>query len=1172
MKQQRLVAITFFAMRVALLQLFLCLFFTSLAYDHPAGAQGVLDKTVTISVEKEQLKEVFSELKNQTGAKFVFSSKTIQADRRVSIKVQEKRLGQVLEELFAPYGIKYKIIKDRIVFFRVQTGSSSPGEVPSTGENISDQVTADKEISGQVVDNTGGPLGGVSIVIKGTTTGTNTDLNGNFKLTVPEGKNILVVSYVGYISQEVDITGKVTLNISLVPTVGQLSDIVVVGYGTQKKVTVTGAVTQVKGSELAKSPAVNLSNSLAGRLPGVTAMNGSGEPGYDGSTIRIRGTNTLGSNDALIVIDGIPGRQGGFDRLNPKDIESISVLKDAAAAIYGSRAANGVILITTKRGKTGRPQLSYSFNQGWAQPTIVPNMSDAVQYSEIVNDLTIYKLPTNQWAAATTAFKTTGTYTRTDNGAVVNAPWKPADFTKFKDGSDPWLHPNTDWYKATLKKWAPQSTHNIQVSGGTEAIKYLASIGHQDQDGYYKNSATGYKQYDMRVNLDAKVNKFINVGLGLTARQEDRFFPTRSAQAIFRMQMRGKPNAPAFWPNGLPGPDIENGEQPVVITTDQTGYDKDKRYYYQTNGRIEVNIPWIKGLKYIGTASIDKYVRQTKRWQIPWFLYNFNGFEADGVTPRMVAVKRGPAEPALNQATEDQMNILLGSTLTYDRTFLKDHTVSLVAGLQKETIENNNFNAFRRYFISPAVDQMFAGGDLLKDNGGGAFERARLDYFGRVAYNYKEKYLVEFLWRYDGTYMFPEKTRYGFFPGILAGYRISEENFFRNNVKFIDNLKIRGSWGQMGNDQVTFGGVLQEYAYLATYGLDRTYIIGDALFKTLYERRVPNPTITWEVANNANIGLEGAVLNSKLTFEFEYFYNKRTKILIARNASIPQSTGMTLPPENLGRVDNKGWEFNIGYHSHVRDFNYSVSVNGGYAKNKIVFWDEAPGAKDWQRTTGMPIGSGLFYTYDGVFIDQEDINKKTLDYTMANVRPGDMKFKDINGDGKINGDDAQRIGKTTQPRFTGGLNINLSYRNFDLSILFQGATGGQLYIGTESGDIGNYLEYDYNHRWTVENPSSVYPRLSNRGDQYYSPNGAYGNNTYWLRKTDYLRLKNFELGYNLPASIGSKAGINNMRFYVNGLNLFTFDETDVFDPEATRSDGQYYPQARVINVGVSVTF
>jgi TonB-dependent SusC/RagA subfamily outer membrane receptor len=310
-----------------------------------------------------------------------------------------------------------------------------------------------------------------------------------------------------------------------------------VGYGTQKKETITGSVASVKGSELVKSPVVNLSNSIAGRMAGVVAVNRSGEPGADGSAIRIRGSNTLNNGDALIVVDGIPNRAGGLDRINPNDIESVSVLKDASAAIYGSRAANGVILITTKRGKTGKPQLSYSANQGYSQPTVIPKLTNAAQYVGMLNDLDIYGLPTTEWAAANTAYKTTGTYTR-PNGTTRKAPFSPTDIQKYADGSDPWLYPNTDWYDATLKNWSPQTQHNLQISGGTENVKYLASLGYQNQDGYYKTSATAYQQYDIRLNLDAKINKYVDINVGLLGREEARNYPTRGAGAIFRMQMR----------------------------------------------------------------------------------------------------------------------------------------------------------------------------------------------------------------------------------------------------------------------------------------------------------------------------------------------------------------------------------------------------------------------------------------------------------------------------------------------------------------------------------------------------------------------------------------------------------------------------------------------------------
>lgn len=1036
----------------------------------------------------------------------------------------------------------------------------------------------DITVTGTVTADTGEPLPGVNVLVKGSSMGTVTDVWGHYTLNLSDGSETLVYSFIGYLTQEVAVNGQATIDIVMQPDFQTLEEVVVVGYGQQKKETVTGSVVSVEGKDLIKSPAINLSNSLAGRMPGVVAVQAGGEPGYDGAAIRIRGSNTLGNNAALVVIDGIPARAGGFERLNPADIESISVLKDASAAIYGARAANGVILITTKRGKAGKPQLSYAFNQGWAQPTRVPALANAAQFAEMRNELEIFNLPVDEWQAATTAFQQNGSYTRPDN-SVVSAPYSPEDFQLYRDGSDPWGHPNTNWYDATLKTWSPQSRHNLQLTGGAENFQYMTSLGYQNQDAYYKDAATGYKQYDMRINLDGTINDYIKASVGILARQEDRFYPTVSAQAIFRMQMRGIPTQPAYWPNGLPGPDIEYGHNPVVITTNQTGYDKDTRYYVQTNGSLEIQIPWIKGLKLTGTAAIDKYLKKTKRWETPWYLYTWDGvtYEADGVTPQLTAGKRGPSEPNLTQSSEDQLNILLGSILTYERTF-HGHALTVLAGTNHETIENSNFNAYRRFFISSAIDQFVAGGNAEKNNGGGGWERARLNYFGRVAYNYQEKYMAEFLWRYDGSYMFPEVTRYGFFPGIMAGWQISEEQFFKDNVSFVNYLKLRGSWGQMGNDLIYYdangNGVadsdeLREYQYLSTNGF-RSYIIGGQEVVTLYETRVPNESITWEVANNKDIGLEAQVWQGRINLELDAFFNKRTNILWPKYGSVPQTTGMTLPPQNIGEVSNRGWEFIIGYNGHVGDLLFTASVNGGYAKNKILFWDEPPGAPAWQKTTGKPMYTYLTYLYDGVFKDQADINANELDYSAVTntLRPGDMKYKDYNKDGKITPDDRVRLDKNNVPTFQGGINLQLQYKNFDCTILFQGATGAQVYVSTgESGSIGNYLLDVYKHRWTVENPSSKHPRIADRSNQYYSY-----DNTYWLKNSNYLRLKNFEIGYSLPNTLTQKAGIGSLRMYVNGLNLFTIDKSTVFDPEATNTLGQYYPQSRIINTGLTVTF
>ena len=1034
-------------------------------------------------------------------------------------------------------------------------------------------------VTGVVKDEKGGPAANASVTIKGTSTGVTTDAGGAFSIDVPGQKSVLVISTTGYQTQETTVGSQTNFTVNLAIAASNLSEVIVVGYGAQKKVTVTGAVATVKGSELQKSPAVNLSNSLAGRLPGVVATNNSSEPGYDGSSIRIRGVNSLGNNDPLIVIDGVPARTGGLERLNPMDVESMSVLKDASAAIYGARAANGVILITTKHGKAGKPELSYSFNKGWAQATVIPKVLSAVDYTTMANEIEIYKLPSAQWVAAAAAFKATGKYSD-PSGNVITAPFLPDDVKKYADGSDPWGHPNTNWFDAALKNWSPQSNHNLQLSGGSDNVKYLASMGYKNQDAFYKNSATGYKQYDFRINLDAKVNKYITTTLGITARQENRFFPTKGAGTIFRMLERGYPTKPAFWPNGLPGPDIENGEQPVVITTNQTGYDKDTRYYYQSNGKIDISIPWVKGLKVTGNVALDKYIQQGKRWVKPWYIYSWDYSTRDAAgVPVLTKVQKGPTtQPTLNQYTQDQTNALLEGILSYDHKF-GDHQVVILAGVTKETSNDNFFNAFRQYFPSTAIDQLNAGSLVDQKSGGSAWEKARLNYFGRVGYNYREKYMAEFLWRYDGSYNFPVETRFGFFPGVSAGWRISEENFFKDNVNIVNSLKLRGSWGKLGNDAIFYRGVYREYQYLPTYVSTGGYVINNQVSTAYREDVVPNPNITWEVTSNYDLGLEGALLNNKINFEFDYFQNKRSNILWVRNASVPQTAALPLPPENIGKVVNKGWEFKVGYNGNAGDVRFNVSVNGGYAKNKILFWDETPGRPDYQLSTGHPTPGNisspdemLLYQYDGVFKDQKEVDANTLDYGgvggAGKLFPGSMKFKDINGDKKIDALDRVRADKTNLPTFQGGLVIGVQYKTFDLSILFQASTGAEMFIQpNESGTIGNFLQYFYDNRWTLDNPSSVHPRTVDRNNQYFS-----NRNTYYMMNTNYIRLKNFEIGYSLPAGIGKKLGINNLRVYANGLNLKTWSKYDFFDPEAASSNLQYYPQSRVINTGVTLTF
>ncbi len=657
-------------------------------------------------------------------------------------------------------------------------------------------------------------------------------------------------------------------------------------------------------------------------------------------------------------------------------------------------------------------------------------------------------------------------------------------------------------------------------------------------------------------------------------RREDRNYPTESAGAIFRMLMRGRPTEPEVWPNGKPGPDIENGQNPYVITTNATGYVDNPRDLTQINGGIEITNPWVEGLRLNLLGAIDKTNESSKMWQTPWMLYYWDrtSYEADGKTPLLEpAVRSNFSDPRLTQISRSVLNTNMTAMLSYDRTIGADHSLGIMAGVTREKFTGSNFSAFRRNYISAAIDQLFAGGSTQQNTGGSAYERARLGYYGRVQYNFKEKYLAEFIWRYDGSYIFPASERFGFFPGMLVGWNISQEDWF--NVNSIDYLKLRASYGQMGNDQVFFNNQLQEYAYLATYGFGQ-YPINGIVEATLMETVLANPNFTWERAKNWNLGVDGTLFN-KLDFSLEYFYNKRDQILIQKTGSTPASSGIStlLPPVNAGEVDNKGFEFNFRYNAGRPDFRYSFGVNGGYAKNKVIFMDEVPGAPSYQLQEGKPIGAYLVYEADGVFKSQAEIEANTLDYSAVTgqLLPGDLKFKDQNGDGIIDADDQIRLEKNATPTFFFGGTINLNYKNFDFSLLLQGATGALIRVQTESGDIGNFLKYSHDNRWSIDNPSGEHPRLASRGDTYYT-GGPYGNNTYFLFNKNYIRVKNLELGYTFGRNLSDKVRIRDLRVYFNALNLITFDKHEIFDPETESQSGVFYPQARVINTGISLSF
>ena len=999
----------------------------------------------------------------------------------------------------------------------------------------------EKPIKGTIIDSTGEPLIGVNVSIKGTTIGTISDLDGNYVLQAPNSNSIVVFSFIGYKREEVVVGTKTVIDMTLQDDTQLIDEVVVVGYGVQKKVTVTGSVASVSGEELKASPTSNLTNAMVGRMPGVIGFQKADEPGGGGTTIRIRGTNSLGSNDPLIVIDGVPDRNGGMNRLNPTEIESISVLKDAAAAIYGARAANGVILVTTKRGKEGKAVVSFNASAGFSRPTRLPEMTNSYEYATMLNE-------------------------------VLPGSFSDEEIEGFRTHSNPWKYPDTDWFDEIVKPASPLYRADIGVSGGTDKVKYYVNFGANGEDGLYRNSANRYDQYSLRVNLDIKTSQYVDFQIGTTGRLEDTKYPAKGSGDIFGAARRTRPDQPAWWPTGEPGPAIERGDNPAVTSTDLAGSDHYKNQYVQNNLSVNVKVPWIEGLTLRGNASYDIHFMNRRKMQKPVYLYSWDGVteSSEGLN----ASKQWIDSPRLERKHTEEIGWMLNGLIDYNRTF-DQHTLGVTVGMEGQKKQYEESLAYRQGFISDSKPELNLGGEEGQMATGYSWKETRLNYFGRVSYNYSERYLFEFVWRLDGSYRFPRNERYGFFPGVSLAWRISEEEWWKDRVRFIDYFKLRASVSQTGNDALvnSDGNYDHSIQYLTTYAFNNAgTAFGGVENKRLYPSRTPNPSITWEVGTTYNLGFDFKFLQDRLTWETDIFHHKRTDMLISRNASLSEIVGITLPRENLGEMKNQGFESLINWQDKVGQVEYGVGLNMTYAKNEITFWDEVQNVPEYQFSTGRPGGSRnlLFYVADGIFRNQAEIDEARAEGLLYsdNTVPGDIRFKDMNGDGKIDGLDRVRPDKNEEPRFVAGLTLTAKWKNWDVMLLLQGATGAQVYIETWSGLVGNYLKSDYDKRWTPENPNSKGPRAWDRENQYWINN----NNTYFLRNADYLRLKNVELGYSFRSAGLKKVGFSNLRLYANGSNLLTIDGVKDADPEQRDGSIGAYPLRKIVNFGVQATF
>ncbi|WP_083257103.1 SusC/RagA family TonB-linked outer membrane protein [Arcticibacter eurypsychrophilus] len=1038
-----------------------------------------------------------------------------------------------------------------LILFTVEEGFATvPTGIKTTPLTNSVRQNA---VTGTVTDEKATPLPGVSIQVKGTATGTITDANGKYSLQTSNPNAILVFSFIGYTSREVHLAGKTILNIQLTPDAKSLNEVVVVGYGTQKKATLTGSISQVRGAELVRSPQPNLSNSLAGRFSGVIVNNRGGEPGYDGSNITIRGLATTGSNSVLVVVDGIPGQIGGLERLDPNDIESVSVLKDASAAIYGNRAANGVILVTTKRGKSGKPTINYSFNQGFSSPTRLPQMADAPTYAQIMNEIN---------------------YDSNPNGGL-NQSYSDEQIQKFRDGSDPLLYPNTDWIKETLKDVTMQNQHSLSISGGSDDVKYFLSMGTINQDGLYKNGATTYKQYNFRSNVDANISKILKVGMSLSGREEDRMYPLVGGGDIFRSIYRSKPIAATYYTNGLPTTGIENAN-PAAQVTDIGGTVNNPTQTFNGILRATLLIPGVEGLSVDGFFSVDKSNMFSKSFNKPYLLYRY-----DAATDlyNSVIVGGNNNKATLIEKHSNQALLTSNIKLNYARRFGL-HDLSTFVGYEQSDDHYEYFDTQRLNFLSTSLPELSQGGTAATDflNSGYSTNYTRRSIISRIAYNFDEKYLFEGQLRVDGSSIFPQGKQWGYFPSASVGWRISKERWFESNVKFINDLKLRASYGSLGNDNVKGFQYFDNYVLVGNGFVASLPASGSSTIQPGVNLvKLANPDITWEVSKKLDVGINGIIFKN-ISFEAIYFNQKRADILTTRNASLPGSSGIVnpfvtdtsqplVPSENIGKINSEGFEGTLGYSQQGHEFNWGISGNITYAKNEVIFIDEAAGTLDYQRKTGRPLNTSLLYNSIGLFRTQADLDAYPH---VSGAKIGDLIYEDYNDDGQITADDQTRSKYANIPQITYGFTLNASYKSFDLSVLFSGQARVSQYVLPEAGSVGNFYSSWADNRFSATNLNGTYPRVTDRASNAIS--GGQFPNTFWLNNVAFLRLKNVELGYNIKAPFLSKIKVSGLRLYASAFNLFTFTKVKDYDPEGENGSGQFYPQQRIINLGANVKF
>lgn len=1018
-------------------------------------------------------------------------------------------------------------------------------------------------IRGTVKDSKSESLIGVNVVVKGTGQGTTTDINGEFGINVTDRNAVLEFSYVGFRTQDISLNGQTYINVIMSEDTELLEEVVVVGYGTQKKIHVTGSVAQVDAKDIISAPSGDLTSTLAGKLPGLVATQKSGQPGADGSNLLIRGISTLGNAAPMIIVDDV---QRSFNNLDPNEIESITILKDASsAAVYGMQGAGGVILIKTKRGYIQKPQITYTGKVQYNQNTNYPKFLDGPDFIK--------------W------------YNKALEMDELDPIFSEAVYNKVLNGDPEGKYANTDWFNALMKDGALTTHHNISVNGGNENTTYFLSVGYYDQDGILDNFS--FKRYNIRSNIDVKLNNGFKLGLDLGARQEDRkggyySLANQAWNNPINIAQRMLPITPTEY-EGLPvAANISESDKfnPMAYNS-LTGYNNSILNVLTTSLTLAWDVPRVKGLNLKLKASYDKDYTTSKSWREQ---FKMNSYNVKTEQYEIVEANHGdPKEPVLANNSSQAQRLTIQPSINYAATFGK-HDISALLLYEQSSYESENVGVTVQGFDLTTLHEINMAKDILlgrKADGvrGGSYIFNRAGYVGRINYSYEGKYLAELVARYDGSVRFPPENRWGFFPAASFGWRISEESFFDGFKNKIENLKLRASAGLLGNDRIN------DFQYLNLMNPNPpTLYVGDTEYISVYTAGNVNRNITWEKTGTYNIGFDLMLNKGIFGMEFDYFYKLTNDILISSSALYPPSLGGNHPSTiNGGKVSNKGFELVLTHQNNINGFQYNIRGNVGWSRNKILKMNESPNTPDYQKRTGRKMGEKMGFITGGLYQSNEEIiNSATLGHLSKDqIRPGDIRYIDLNGDGKLDrAQDYTFIGNSNLPELMYGLNLSAAWKNFDFSIFFQGAAITDVFLSGVYGNgnvdatiftrpffgNGNSPYFLIENSWTPENTNAEFTRLTTIAAEKGNTNGWASD--WWIRDGSYLRLKNVQLGYTLKNNYVRNMGIDNIRFMLTGGNLFTWSELTKYniDPEMPEITNGYYPQQRTYEFGISLTF